>query len=174
MSRIYLKINDANQESKEVTKKLNMDECIFRVHNIETMKENVTYSFSKIINKTYKAGKIDSEEEINTICLSLVGYDIKDREYSLSFEIKSDLKALNKLDNKIVDITSLVVEGENIYKTPDKNYNFFEMEVSTNSNLDIEKNLSYLYVLKLKENIFRFKMVVPKENLFASFIVDFN
>ena len=89
--------------------------------------------------------------------------------------LKLGLKTLNSFKkNKIEDITKYLLESEIIAKRSNEDESgFLECYLPTNSQSDMFHQLTSLYVLKLDDNKFLFKLTIPNENIFTYFEVNF-
>ena len=89
--------------------------------------------------------------------------------------LELDLEMLNKFSpNKIEDITKYLLDGEAFIKRPDADNNkFLNMYLPTNQIEDMFHQITRLYVSKLADNKFIFKLAIPTEKTFTYFKVNF-
>ena len=89
--------------------------------------------------------------------------------------LKLDLEILNNFDkNKIEDITIYILESESFVKRPNEDKSrFLDYYLPTNKHSDMFHQLTSLYVLKLDDDKFLFKLTIPNENIFTYFEVNF-
>ena len=150
--------------------KLKINEYIFEIkqNNIHN-----AYSFDKIQCSNFKDGKKINTNLIDSINFQISGIDENNKEAYLSFLIKTNLKELNKYTNKPIDITNYLVEGELIVKEPPEDlFDFLDFYSSKNTIDDMYNHISNLYVFKICENNFIFKLSIPNE-VFLCFKVKF-
>ena len=108
------------------------------------------------------------------LCLEISGVDDNNKDAFVSFMLKLDLETLNNFNNKIEDITKYMLETEAFIKKPNEDKSdFLDFYLPTNKNDDMFNKLTSLYVLKLDNNKFLFKLTVPSENVFTYFEVNF-
>ena len=88
--------------------------------------------------------------------------------------IKTNLKELNKYTEIPKDISGYINKGEAFIKRPKtETTTFLNFNFANNTLEDIYENLSSVWISKIENNIFVFKICVPNY-VFASFKVDFN
>ena len=160
--------------NKTITKKIKVEDYTFEIENKNITKVNVSYEFGKSQTVSYEKGKRIEESYNDTITITLSGVDNDDNEAWISFKIKANLKELNKYTEIPQDISKLIHKSEAFIKSPkEKTPTFLNFNFSTNTLEDIYENLSSVWISKLEENIFIFKVCVPND-IYASFKVDFN
>lgn len=153
--------------------KLKINEYIFEIKQNNIHNAYLEYSFDKIQCSNFKDGKKINTNLIDSINFQISGIDENNKEAYLSFLIKTNLKELNKYTNKPIDITNYLVEGELIVKEPPENlFDFLDFYSSKNTIDDMYNHISNLYVFKICENNFIFKLSIPNE-VFLSFKVKF-
>lgn len=160
--------------NQTITKKIKVQDYTFEIENKNITKVNVTYEFGKTEIISYENGKRKDISYADEIAITLSGVDNDDNEAWISFLIKSNLEELNKYTDIPKDISKIIHTSEAFVKSPkEKTPTFLNFNFATNTLEDIYENLSYVWISKLEENIFVFKVCVPND-IFASFKVDFN
>lgn len=153
--------------------KLKINEYIFEIKQNNIHNAYLEYSFDKIQCSNFKDGKKINTNLIDSINFQISGIDENNKEAYLSFLIKTNLKELNKYTNKPIDITNYLVEGELIVKEPPEDlFDFLDFYSSKNTIDDMYNHISNLYVFKICENNFIFKLSIPNE-VFLWFKVKF-
>lgn len=153
--------------------KLKINEYIFEIKQNNIYNAYLEYSFDKIQCSNFKDGKKINTNLIDSINFQISGIDENNKEAYLSFLIKTNLKELNKYTNKPIDITNYLVEGELLVKEPPENlFGFLDFYRSKNTIDDMYNHISNLYVFKICENNFIFKLSIPNE-VFLCFKVKF-
>lgn len=153
--------------------KLKINEYIFEIKQNNIHNAYLEYSFDKIQCSNFKDGKKINTNLIDSINFQISGIDENNKEAYLSFLIKTNLKELNKYTNKPIDITNYLVEGELIVKEPPEDlFGFLDFYRSKNTIDDMYNHISNLYVFKICENNFIFKLSIPNE-IFLWFKVKF-
>ena len=153
--------------------KLKINEYIFEIKQNNIHNAYLEYSFDKIQCSNFKDGKKINTNLIDSINFQISGIDENNKEAYLSFLIKTNLKELNKYTNKPIDITNYLVEGELIVKEPPEDlFDFLDFYSSKNTIDDMYNHISNLYVFKICENNFIFKLSIPNE-VFLCFKVEF-
>lgn len=153
--------------------KLKINEYIFEIKQNNIYNAYLEYSFDKIQCSNFKDGKKINTNLIDSINFQISGIDENNKEAYLSFLIKTNLKELNKYTNKPIDITNYLVEGELIVKEPPEDlFGFLDFYRSKNTIDDMYNHISNLYVFKICENNFIFKLSIPNE-VFLCFKVKF-
>lgn len=153
--------------------KLKINEYIFEIKQNNIYNAYLEYSFDKIQCSNFKDGKKINTNLIDSINFQISGIDENNKEAYLSFLIKTNLKELNKYTNKPIDITNYLVEGELIVKEPPEDlFGFLDFYSSKNTIDDMYNHISNLYVFKICENNFIFKLSIPNE-VFLCFKVKF-
>ena len=160
--------------NKTITKKINIQDYAFEIDNKNITKVSVSYEFGQSEIVSYKNGKRNDISYADEITITLSGVDNDNNEAWISFMIKSNLKELNKYTEIPKDISTYINKGEAFIKSPQSETSSFLMFNFANNTLDdIYENLSSVWISKIEENIFVFKICVPND-VFASFKVDFN
>lgn len=153
--------------------KLKINEYIFEIKQNNIHNAYLEYSFDKIQYSNFKDGKKISTNLTDSINFQISGIDENNKEAYLSFLIKTNLKELNKYTNRPIDITNYLVEGELIVKEPPEDlFDFLDFYSSKNTIDDMYNHISNLYVFKICENNFIFKLSIPNE-VFLCFKVKF-
>ena len=153
--------------------KLKINEYIFEIKQNNIHNAYLEYSFDKIKCSNFKDGKKINTHLIDSINFQISGIDENNKEAYLTFLIKTNLKELNKYTNKPIDITNYLVEGELIVKEPPEDlFGFLDFYSSKNTIDDMYNHISNLYVFKICENNFIFKLSIPNE-VFLCFKVEF-
>lgn len=153
--------------------KLKINEYILEIKQNNIHNAYLEYSFDKIQCSNFKDGKKINTNLIDSINFQISGIDENNKEAYLSFLIKTNLKELNKYTNKPIDITNYLVEGELIVKEPPEDlFDFLDFYRSKNTIDDMYNHISNLYVFKICENNFIFKLSIPNE-VFLCFKVEF-
>lgn len=153
--------------------KLKINEYIFEIKQNNIHNAYLEYSFDKIQCSNFKDGKKINTNLIDSINFQISGIDENNKEAYLSFLIKTNLKELNKYTNRPIDITNYLVEGELIVKEPPEDlFDFLDFYSSKNTIDDMYNHISNLYVFKICENNFIFKLSIPNE-VFLWFKVEF-
>lgn len=153
--------------------KLKINEYIFEIKQNNIHNAYLEYSFDKIQCSNFKDGKKISTNLIDSINFQISGIDENNKEAYLTFLIKTNLKELNKYTNKPIDITNYLVEGELLVKEPPEDlFDFLDFYSSKNTIDDMYNHISNLYVFKICENNFIFKLSIPNE-VFLCFKVKF-
>lgn len=153
--------------------KLKINEYIFEIKQNNIHNAYLEYSFDKIQCSNFKDGKKINTNLIDSINFQISGIDENNKEAYLTFLIKTNLKELNKYTNRPIDITNYLVEGELIVKEPPEDlFGFLDFYRSKNTIDDMYNHISNLYVFKICENNFIFKLSIPNE-VFLWFKVEF-
>lgn len=153
--------------------KLKINEYKFEIKQNNIHNAYLEYSFDKIQCSNFKDGKKINTNLIDSINFQISGIDENNKEAYLTFLIKTNLKELNKYTNKPIDITNYLVEGELIVKEPPEDlFGFLDFYRSKNTIDDMYNHISNLYVFKICENNFIFKLSIPNE-VFLWFKVEF-
>ena len=158
---------------KEFTRKLKVDEYVFEMDGKDIFGVELKYSFDFIESTIYKDGKkVDAIQE-PAITIELCGKDKDNNEAWIYFDLKTDVKYLNTLSNLPSDISFLLHGSESFIKRPlEKVSGFLDFELPKNTEEDIYKNLSSLWISKISDNEFIMKLCVPNE-LFTYFKIVF-
>lgn len=158
----------------EIIKKLRVSDYVFEIDGKDIYNCVVKYSITENMMIHYSDGHI--EEEYNpVIVLEIQGNDLNKNEAWICFELNLGLKELNKYSSIPTNIIDKVSKSESFIKRPnEENSTFLDFEIPMNKVDDMYKNISSVWVSKLDENIFIFKVCIPSERMFSYFIVDFN
>ena len=125
----------------------------------------------------YKLGfdVVSNGKQSEYISLTLSGIDENNKDAWINIDILCSLKELNKLSKIPTEILQKYTITESFIKKPNENNSrFLDFEIKNNLVDDIYRNLSSIYISKLEENLFVFKISVPTEGLFTWFKIDFN
>jgi hypothetical protein len=152
-------------KTKKVEEILSFPDYVFEIDGKDITNTKITYSYA-------------NTEVINSplIFLELSGVTVDDnKDASLCFTLELDLETLNKFDsNKIEDITKYLLESESFVKRPNEDKaQFLNGYLPTNKKTDMFHQLTSLYVFKLDNNKFLFKLTVPSDNIFTYFEINF-
>lgn len=158
---------------KEFTRKLKVDEYVFEIDGKDIFGVELKYSFDFIESTIYKDGKKVDVIQEPAITIELCGKDKDNNEAWIYFDLKTDVKYLNTLSNLPSDISFLLHGSESFIKRPlEKVSGFLDFELPKNTEEDIYKNLSSLWISKISDNEFIMKLCVPNE-LFTYFKIVF-
>ena len=147
--------------------KLHVYDYVFEIDNKNIVDVKLDYKFGFDIDSNNKKHEY--------ISLTLSGIDENNKEAWINMDIFCNLKELNKLSILPTEILQKYTIMESfIKKTTENNSRFLDFETQKNSIDDIYRNLSSIYISKLEENVFVFKVSVPTEGLFTWFKIDFN
>ena len=173
MSKAYVgKIGNINR-TEEVEEVLNFPDYVFEIDGEDVKDAKVTYYYDNMESVEFVDGKRGKEFLSPLICLEISGINNNNKKAFLSFMLKLDLETLNSFNNGIEDITKYMLETEAFIKRPGDKTIFLDFYLPTNKKDDMFHKLTSLYVLKLDNNKFLFKLTVPSENVFAYFEVNF-
>ena len=147
--------------------KLHVYDYVFEIDNKNIVGVKLDYKFGFDIDSNNK--------KYEYISLTLSGIDENNKEAGINMDIFCNLKELNKLSIIPTEILQKYTIIESFIKKPtENNSRFLDFEIQKNSIDDIYRNLSSIYISKLEENVFVFKVSVPTEGLFTWFKIDFN
>lgn len=152
---------------------LNFLDYVFEIDGKDIKDARVIYNYGSLERTEFEYGKKGKVTYSPTISLEIFGVDDDDRDVSLSFELNIDLETLNSFNNGIEDITKYMLETEAFIKRPGDKTIFLDFYLPTNKKDDMFRKLTSLYVLKLDNNKFLFKITVPSDNVFTYFEVNF-
>ena len=174
MGKAYVgKIGNINR-AEEVEEVLNFPDYVFEIDGKDITDAKVAYYYDNMESVEFVNGKRGKEFLSPLLCLEISGVDDNNKNAFLSFMLKLDLETLNNFNNKIEDITKYMLETEAFIKKPNEDKSgFLDFYLPTNKNDDMFHKLTSLYVLKLDNNKFLFKLTVPSENVFTYFEVNF-
>ena len=153
--------------------KLKVEDYVFEIKGEDIFDTKLIYEISEMEVCYYEKGirknKIDPLIEIE-----LNGVNSEKKESWISFYLKTDIDYLNSLPNeKIVDCTNLLWSTESFIKRPDEeDSDFLTFRYPENNENDMYRLLTSLWIYKLKENEFIFKLNVP-DDLFTYFKIVF-
>ena len=175
VSKAYVSKIGNNNRIKEVEEILNFPDYIFEIDGKDISDAKITYYYDSIENVEFIDGKREKEFSSPLIYLEISGVDDNNKTAFLSFMLKLDLEILNNFDkNKIEDITIYILESESFVKRPNEDKSrFLDYYLPTNKHSDMFHQLTSLYVLKLDDDKFLFKLTIPNENIFTYFEVNF-
>lgn len=164
-----MKVSKNEYSKEEVKQKLRVDEYVFEINGKDIYNANLIYSIynnESIIFEDGKKKKVIMEPALN---IEINGKDKDGNKAWISFEIKVDIAYLNTLSEIPTNITHLLHDSESFVKKPNEQLSeFLYFELPKNNADDIYKNLSSLWVSKIENNVFVFKLSVPNE-LFTYF-----
>ena len=152
---------------------LNFPDYIFEIDGKDIKDARVIYNYGSLERTEFEYGKKTKVTYSPTINLEILGIDDNFNEAYLCFELNLDLETLNSFNNGIEDITKYMLETEAFIKRPGDKTIFLDFYLPTNKNDDMFHKLTSLYVLKLDNNKFLFKLTVPSKNVFTYFEVNF-
>ena len=158
----------------EIIQKLNISDYVFEIDGKDIYNLELKYSINETKNVHYKDGHV---EEIYSpvICFEVQGIDLDENESWIYFEINMGLKELNRCSNKPINIIDKVSKSEAFIKRPyEEKTTFLDFDFPTGMIDDMYKNISSVWVSKLEENKFIFKICIPGERIFLYFVVNFN
>lgn len=160
----YAKDCSNGQTKKEFTRKLKIYEYVLEIDRNDIIDVELTYSFDYVEESFFKDGqKIDVVNK-PIITIGLSGKDKDGNDAWICFDLKTDINYLNTLTNVPTDITSLLSEGEAFIKKPlEKLSGFLDFDFPKNTEDDIYKNLTSLWISKIKDNEFIMKLSVSTE-----------
>ena len=175
MSKAYVGKIGNNRKSREVEEVLNFSDYVFEIDGKDIKDAKITYYYDSIESVEFIDGKRGKEFSNPLISLEISGVDDNNKDAFISFMLKLDLETLNNFDkNKIEDITKYLLESEAFVKRPNEDKSgFLNCYLPTNKHTDMFHPLMSLYVLKLDDDKFLFKLTVPSENIFTYFEVNF-
>lgn len=158
----------------EIMLKLNVSDYVFEIDGKDIINCVLKYYIDEMKNVYYSDGRV--EEIYNPrIVFDIQGFDLDKNEAWISFELNIGLKELNEYSSKPVNIIDKVSMSESFIKRPnEENSTFLDFEIPTDTIDDMYKNISSLWVSKLDENKFIFKVCIPGERVFSFFEIDFN
>lgn len=149
---------------KEFTRKLKVDEYVFEIDGKDIFDAELKYSFDFSESTIYKDGKKQDIINEPIITIKLCGKDNQNNESWICFDLKTDVNYLNTLSSIPTDISFLLYDSESFIKRPlekfPENLNF---ELPQNTEEDIYKKLSFLWISKIKDNEFIMKLCVVNE-----------
>ena len=160
----------------EIKRKLNVSEYAFEIDGRNIVNCYLSYSVNEYDNIVrYVDGHEESNKE-SIISIEVNGIDLNTGDESwFSFELKIGLDELNIFSDVPVNIIDKVYDGECFIKRPNSdNSTFLNFEYPKGILEDMYLNISSLWVSKLDDNKFIFKVCVPSEGLFCYFPINFD
>ena len=160
----------------EIKRKLKVSEYAFEIDGRNIINCNLIYSvneYDKVIR--YTGGNEDISKE-SIISFEISGSDLNTLDNAwFSFELKIGLDELKNFSEIPVNIIDKVYDGECFIKRPNSdNSTFLNFEYPKGTLEDMYLNISSLWVSKLDDNKFIFKVCVPSEGLFCYFPICFD
>ena len=153
---------------------LNFPDYVFEIDGKDITDAKVTYYYDNMESVEFVDEKRGKEFLSPLLCLEIYGVDDNNKDAFVSFMLKLDLETLNNFNNRIEDITKYMLETEAFIKKPNEDKSgFLDFYLPTDKKNDMFHKLTSLYVLKLDNNKFLFKLTVPSENVFTYFEVNF-
>ena len=147
--------------------KLHVYDYVFEIDNKNIVDVKLDYKFGFDVASNGKQSEY--------ISLTLSGIEENNKDAWINIDILCSLKELNELSEIPTEILQKYTITESFIKKPNENNSrFLDFEIQENSIDDIYRNLSSIYISKLEENVFVFKVSVPTEGLFTWFKIDFN
>ena len=158
---------------EEKKTKLKVQDYVFEIDGEDIFDTELKYSVSEMEIFYYEKG-IKKSNIQPLIEIELNGLNKSKKEGWVSFYVKTDISYLNSLpNNKIVDITNLLWQTDAFVKRPDEDdSDFLTFRYPDNNENDMYRLLTSLWVYKLKENEFVFKLNVPGD-VFTYFKINF-
>ena len=155
-------------------KKLKVEDYVFEVKGEDIFDTKLIYETSEMEVCYYEHGIKKTKIE-PLIEIELNGVNSEKKESWISFYLKTDIDYLNSLPKeKIVDCTKLLWSSESFIKEPDEEQSgFLTFRFPENNENDMYRLLTSLWIYKLKENEFIFKLNVP-DDVFTYFKIVFN
>lgn len=156
------KVSKKEYSKKEIKQKLRVDEYVFEIDGKDIYNANLIYSIDNIESTIFKDGKKSDVIKEPALSIELNGKDKDDNIAWISFDLKIDIDYLNTLSKIPTDITNLLHGSESFMKKPNEELSeFLDFELPRNNEDDIYRNFSSLWVSKIDENKFIFKLSVP-------------
>lgn len=161
-----------NISDNEIKTKLKVEEYVFEIEGKDIYNTYLTYSIGKYESMIYKDGKKVDTTVKNGLCIELNGNDRNGFDAWISFDLKFDIDYFNSLSRVPTDISYLLVGSESFIKKPDEErQEFLDFDLPRNSEDDIYKNFSSLWISKIGDNEFIMKLFVP-DLVFTYFKID--
>lgn len=158
--------------NNEIIQKQKVDEYVFEINDKDIFNTSLKYSIDFIEKTIFENGKKEEIINENILSIELSGTDKDGNTGWISFNINYDLDYFNSLSSMPTDITYLINSSESFIKKPSEtNSKFLDLELPSNNEDDIYKNLTSLWISKIKDNKFIFKFSVPNE-LFTYFTIE--
>lgn len=168
-----LKSTDSKCSNKEIKTKLKVEEYVFEIEGKDIYNTYLTYSIGKYESVIYTDGKKVDTTVKHGLCIELNGSDKNGFDAWISFDLKFDIDYFNSLSRVPTDISYLLVGSESFIKKPDEErQEFLDFDLPRNSEDDIYKNFSSLWISKIGDNEFIMKLFVP-DLVFTYFRIDF-
>ena len=158
------KFSEKKYGTKEFKRKLEFDEYVFEIDGNDISDVDITYSFDYIESTVYKDGEKSGVILDSVITIELSGKDKNDNEAWICFDMKGDINYFNSWTKVPTDISHLLLESESFIKRPLEQFSeFLDFNLFKNSEDDIYKKITTLWISKIKENEFIIKLCVPGE-----------
>ena len=156
--------------------KLNVSDYAFEIDNKNIVNCYLSYSINEYDKIIRYVDKYEESVKESIISIEISGVDLNTESESwFSFDLKIDLNELNDYSDIPVNIIDKVYDGECFIKRPCcGDATFLDFEFPKGTQEDMYFNISSLWVSKLNDNKFIFKVCVPSEGLFCYFPIDFN
>ena len=165
-------VSEKKYSKDEHKTKLNVEDYVFEIDGKDIINTELTYCINSIDSVTYKDGKKVDNITKPLLTIELDGTDIDGNNAYISFNINCDINYLNSL-NGLNNITSLIHESDSFIKKPNEDKSeFLDFYLPKNNEDDIYRNLSSLWIYKIKDNEFIMKLSVPN-TLFTYFKIIF-
>lgn len=148
---------------KQVKRKLHIYDYVFEIDGKDIYDVYIEYHLNNIETVFYEKDKRVNTMIEPSISIELSGKDKGSKEAWICFEIKTDIDYLNTLSKEPTDITNILSQSECFIKRPNENSVPFWFELPRNTEEDIYKKITSLWVSKIKDNEFIFKLTVPNE-----------
>ena len=160
----------------EIKTKLNVSDYAFEIDGRNIVNCYLSYSVNDGEDIVIYADKHEEIEKFTIISIEVNGVDLnKKTESWFSFDLKIDLNELNSYSEIPVNIIDKVYDGECFIKKPNcKDSTFLDFEYPKGTQEDMYLNISSVWVSKLCDNKFIFKVCVPSECLFCYFPISFD
>ena len=160
----------------EIKRKLNVSDYAFEIDGRNIVKCNLIYSVNEYDNIIrYADGHEESNKE-SIISIEISGVDLNTENVAwFSFELKIRLDELDDFSEVPVNIIDKVADGESFIKRPSSdNSTYLDFEYPKGTQEDMYLNISSVWISKLCDNKFIFKVCVPSECLFCYFPISFD
>lgn len=168
------KSSKLNTKSQEVKRKLNVSDYVFEIDGKDIYNVYVIYTLDEIESVIFENGMKKETILEPAISIELNGTDKNENDAWIYFDMKTNIDYLNTLSNKPTDITYLLHGSESFIKRPTEELSeFLDFELPKNTEEDIYKNLTSLWISKIAEYEFIMKLSVPNE-VFTFFKIKFN
>ncbi len=144
-----------------LSKDLDATEYILRITNREIMETNLSF--------------IESIENNNIpiITIELNGKDYEEYDAGISFDLYLSTEDLIDYSTEPTNISNKLIDGHfYIMRPSDDDYNEYKVSIPTNTVDDMKKDLTNLYVAKVDNETYLFKLSIPEEGIFTYFEVN--